>query len=49
MVFIAALTGVAFGGILGAIVAIPAASAIKILVEDYYERHNERKPATSKG
>jgi predicted PurR-regulated permease PerM len=49
MVFIAALIGVSFGGILGAIVAIPAASAIKILAEDYYERHNERKPATSKG
>jgi predicted PurR-regulated permease PerM len=38
MVFIAALIGVAFGGILGAIVAIPVASAIKILTEDYYER-----------
>jgi predicted PurR-regulated permease PerM len=49
MVFVAALVGVAFGGILGAIVAIPAASAIKILAEDYYERHNEnRKPAIDK-
>jgi predicted PurR-regulated permease PerM len=48
MVFVAALVGVAFGGILGAIVAIPAASAIKILAEDYYERRNERKPAINK-
>jgi len=49
MVFIAALVGVAFGGILGAIVAIPAASAIKILAEDYYERRNENhKPAINK-
>jgi predicted PurR-regulated permease PerM len=45
MVFIAALVGVAFGGIMGAIVAIPAASAIKILAEDYYERRNEHKPS----
>jgi predicted PurR-regulated permease PerM len=45
MVFIAALTGVAFGGILGAIVAIPAASAIKILVEDYFERRTDNKHA----
>jgi predicted PurR-regulated permease PerM len=36
MVFIAALIGVAFGGIMGAIVAIPAASAIKILLEDHF-------------
>jgi predicted PurR-regulated permease PerM len=48
MVFIAAIIGVAFGGILGAIVAIPAASAIKILVEDYYERRNNHKPAVRK-
>lgn len=39
LVFIAAITGVAFGGILGAVVAIPAATSIKILVEDYFERH----------
>ncbi len=36
MVFIAALIGVAFGGILGALVAIPVASAIKILAEDHF-------------
>jgi predicted PurR-regulated permease PerM len=48
MVFIAALIGVAFGGILGAIVAIPSASAVKILAEDYYERRNDRKPAINR-
>jgi predicted PurR-regulated permease PerM len=42
MVFVAALIGVAFGGILGAVVAIPAASAIKILVEDHFERRQNR-------
>jgi predicted PurR-regulated permease PerM len=44
MVFIAALIGVAFGGILGAIVAIPVASAIKILTEDFYERRQTNNP-----
>ena len=34
-VFVAALLGVGFGGILGAIVAVPIASAVKILVEEY--------------
>jgi predicted PurR-regulated permease PerM len=48
MVFIAALIGVAFGGILGAVVAIPAASAIKILAEDYFERRQERNSPISK-
>lgn len=38
MVFVAAILGVGFGGILGAIVAIPAASTIKILLEDYFDR-----------
>jgi predicted PurR-regulated permease PerM len=48
MVFVAALIGVSFGGILGAIVAIPTASAIKILAEDYYERRNDHKPTIDK-
>jgi predicted PurR-regulated permease PerM len=44
-VFIAAILGVGFGGLLGAIIAIPTASAAKILVEDYFERHgHERAP-----
>lgn len=42
MVFVAALIGISFGGILGAIVAIPAASTIKILVEDQLERRGIR-------
>lgn len=42
-VFIAALLGVGFGGILGAIVAIPIASAVKILVEDYLVNHHPPK------
>jgi predicted PurR-regulated permease PerM len=37
-VFVAALVGIGFAGLLGAIIAIPAANAIKILVEDYFER-----------
>lgn len=37
-VFIAALLGIGFAGFLGAIVAIPAASAIKVLVEDHIAR-----------
>ena len=34
MVFIAALIGVGFAGILGAIIAIPAATTVKIILED---------------
>ena len=44
-VFIAALLGVGFGGILGAIVAIPIASALKILVEDYLENRSSKASA----
>lgn len=47
LVFIAALLGVGFGGLLGAIVAIPVASAVKILLEDYFERRHGGKPAPS--
>lgn len=39
-VFIAALLGVGFGGILGAIVAIPVAGCIKILLDDYLEHRS---------
>lgn len=39
IVFVAALIGVGFGGILGAFVAIPAAGCLKILLEDYFESH----------
>jgi predicted PurR-regulated permease PerM len=47
-VFVAAVLGVGFGGLLGAIIAIPAASAIKVLVEDYFERHRHRDAPTHK-
>jgi predicted PurR-regulated permease PerM len=45
-VFIAAVLGVGFGGLLGAIIAIPAATAVKILVEDYFERHGHGRAPT---
>jgi predicted PurR-regulated permease PerM len=37
LVFIAAILGVGFGGILGAFIAIPAAGCLKILADDYFE------------
>ncbi len=45
-VFVAALIGVGVAGILGAIVAIPVANSIKILLEDYFERHQKHKAPT---
>lgn len=46
-VFVSALIGVGLAGFLGAIVAIPAASAIKVLVEDYFVRSDgEKLPST---
>lgn len=46
-VFVAALLGVGFAGFLGAIVAIPVASAIKVLLEDYFKHKNPGlKPPT---
>jgi predicted PurR-regulated permease PerM len=36
VVFVSALIGIGFGGILGALVAVPIAGCIKILVEDYF-------------
>ena len=47
-VFVAAVLGVGFGGLLGAIIAIPAASAIKTLIEDYFERHTHVAAPTNK-
>lgn len=44
-VFIAALLGVGFAGILGAIMAIPIASAVKILIEDYLENRTSQAEA----
>lgn len=37
LVFMAALIGIAFGGILGAFIAIPVAGCAKILIDDYLE------------
>lgn len=45
-VFVAAILGVGFGGLLGAIIAIPTASAIKVLVEDYFETHRHKQAPT---
>jgi len=44
-VFVAALLGIGFAGFLGAIVAIPLASAVKILLEDHFERNSGKKSA----
>ena len=38
IVFVSAILGVALGGILGALLAIPAAGCIKVLVDDYFNR-----------
>jgi predicted PurR-regulated permease PerM len=40
LVFVAALLGVGFGGLLGAFIAIPTAGCAKILFLDYLERRN---------
>lgn len=37
LVFVAALLGIGFGGLLGGFVAIPAAGCAKILIEDYLD------------
>jgi len=44
LVFIAALLGIAFGGLLGAFVAIPAAGCAKILFQDYLSRRKATQP-----
>lgn len=40
LVFIAAIIGISFGGILGALIAIPAAGCAKILIEDWFENRS---------
>jgi len=42
LVFIAAIIGIGFAGFLGAIIAIPTASAVKILVEDQIQKRGLR-------
>lgn len=44
-VLIAAILGVGFGGFLGAIIAIPAASTVKILIEDHFEHRKQESLA----
>ena len=39
LVFVAALLGIGFGGLIGAFVAIPAVGCAKVLLEDYVETH----------
>ncbi len=46
LVFVAVLLGANFGGLLGALVAIPVAGCIRILVLDYLERRDILTPAT---
>lgn len=45
LVFVAVLLGANFGGLLGALVAIPVMGCIRILVIDYLESRNILKPA----
>ena len=46
LVFVAVLLGANFGGLLGALVAIPVAGCLRILVLDYLERRDILTPAT---
>ncbi len=43
LVFVSALLGIGLGGILGAIVAIPLAGCIKILVEEHFTKPSDTK------
>lgn len=40
LVFIAAILGIGFGGVIGAFVAIPLAGCVRVLVDDYLEDHS---------
>ncbi len=48
LVFVAVLLGANFGGLLGALVAIPVAGCVRIVVLDYLERRDLISPATAK-
>ncbi len=48
LVFIAAIIGVSISGILGALIAIPVAGCLRILIEDYLERNTSYKARTKK-
>lgn len=45
LVFIAAIIGIGFGGILGAFVAIPAVACIKILIEEWIKSREKSESA----
>jgi predicted PurR-regulated permease PerM len=44
-VFVSALLGVSYAGIIGALFAIPVAGSVRILIIDWMERKGLRKPA----
>ena len=44
LVFISVILGANFGGLLGALVAIPVAGCIRVLVLDYFAHHNIMSP-----
>lgn len=44
-IFIAAIVGVSLAGLLGAIIAIPVAAWIRIILVDYFEHHHHPKHA----
>jgi len=48
LVFIAAILGVGFGGILGAFIAIPVAGCLKILADDYFEARESQSAPNEK-
>lgn len=47
LVFISAILGIGFGGVLGAFIAIPAAGCIKVLVDDYLDRRDAMPSSSS--
>lgn len=48
IVFLAAILGIGFGGLLGAIIAIPIAGCMKVLLDDYTLRKNATTEKTNK-
>lgn len=48
IVFIAAILGIGFGGVLGAFIAIPIAGCLKVLVDDYLSRRDGKNSPTEK-
>lgn len=48
VVFIAALLGIGFGGVLGAFIAIPIAGCIKVFIDDYLARQDSPESKKTK-